>query len=240
MSTHIVKPEPVIDIAVPNLIRHEEWAMRLAASADLSAASVSLEDFGGRLAIVVERYDRALGGRTHQEDFAQALGIAARDKYESSVSGPGRLHEIATRAALESADPDEFRHELLRQVAFNTVIGNGDAHAKNYSLRISPEAVFSLAPLYDAAPVFLVNPSLSHAGHVLSGQVNLRYITAQHLLDEAATWGLEPADARGVVSDVCEGLRDALGRTDTDEVTSEVAARVGNRVRTFAAALRGT
>lgn len=240
MSTHLIKPEPSADVVVPGLVRHEEWAMRLAAHAGLPAATVSLADFDGRLAIVVERYDRNQGVRTHQEDFAQALGIAARDKYESSVAGTGRLGEIATRAAAESTDPDEFRRMLLRIVAFNTIIGNGDAHSKNYSLHISPEATFSLAPIYDAAPVFLLNPSLHHAGHAVAGQVNLRHITAGHLVAEAESWGVDPRDAHDVVLTVCAAVQDAVGRTEADAVTSKVADLVRERASVFEESLRGS
>ena len=75
MSTHLIKPEPIsTQVVVPQIIRYEHWALRLAADAGLPAAKADLQTFAGREALVVERFDRRDGRRTHQEDFTQALG----------------------------------------------------------------------------------------------------------------------------------------------------------------------
>lgn len=76
-STHIVKPEPASDAVIPDLIRLEDWTMRLARAAGVRAATTEIRQFGGRTAIVVERYDRVDGRRLHQEDLAQGLGPGA-------------------------------------------------------------------------------------------------------------------------------------------------------------------
>lgn len=228
MSTHIIKPEPTADLVVRNLIDHEAWAMRLAARAGLPAASVELTDFDGRRAIVVERYDRLDGQRTHQEDFAQALGIAARDKYESSVAGTGRLARIAHLAGAQAVDPTALRRDLLRVVTFNLAIGNGDAHSKNYALQIDRAAQFALAPIYDAAPVYLLNEQLAHFGHAVGGQVRLPYITAEHLVDEAESWGMRRALAAQTVADVLQAVARAVPDT---EIAPGVGAAIAEGVR---------
>jgi serine/threonine-protein kinase HipA len=237
MSTHLIKPEPTNDVVVPDLVRHEEWAMRLAARAGLPAARVELADFDGRTAIIVERYDRNHGARSHQEDFAQALGIAARDKYESAEPGPGRLARIAGLAGAQAADPAELRRDLLRAVAFNLVIGNGDAHSKNYSLRVDENAQFSLAPIYDAAPVYLLNDHLAHFGHSLAGQTRLPYLTAEHLIDEAHGWGLRRDRASAIVMEVLEAVAAAVPSTSPVSSTVDIAAAVLAHVTTLMASV---
>lgn len=47
---------------------------------------------------------------------------------------------------------------LLEAITFNVVIGNGDAHSKNYSVMIDRDGSVSLAPIYDAAPVMHLDP----------------------------------------------------------------------------------
>ena len=114
-------------------------------------------------------------------------------------------------------------------MTFNAAIGNGDAHSKNYSVRISRSANVSMAPLYDVAPVFLVASRLRHAGHAVNEQVYLPYITADHLTSEGELWGLSPEVARSVVQETLLALaRSAEGLGDPD-VEIPVAEAVRDR-----------
>lgn len=56
--------------------------------------------------------------------------------------------------ASHDAGDQSLQMAFVKQLAFNTLIGNADAHAKNYSLLLRPQGV-TLAPLYDAVPVTL-------------------------------------------------------------------------------------
>ncbi len=47
--------------------------------------------------------------------------------------------------------------DLLAQITYNLLVGNDDAHSKNYSLAISDAATYSMAPLCDVAPAYLLN-----------------------------------------------------------------------------------
>lgn len=231
MSTHLVKPEPTTGLGPPDLIRWEEWTLRLARAAGLPAAHAELDDFDGRLALVVARYDRHDGRRTHQEDLTQALGIATRDKYESSTQ-ERRLRRIALEAGAEAQAPARLVTELLAQVTFNLIIGNGDAHSKNYSLAIDAAATFSMAPLYDVAPVYLLNPVYQTFGHVLDGQGRLPHLTAAHLLREARTWGV-PADlVEATLTSVATAVRDALPTVTADGIdVPRIVALIDARAR---------
>ncbi|KQR17523.1 type II toxin-antitoxin system HipA family toxin [Cellulomonas sp. Leaf334] len=229
MSTHLIKPEPTsTQVVVPQIIRYEHWALRLAANAGLRAATADLQTFAGREALVVERFDRRDGRRSHQEDFTQALGLAARDKYEAST-GERRLAALAALAAPEALDPVAFLSDLLAQVTFNAAIGNGDAHSKNYSVHISRSANVSMTPLYDVAPVFLVASRLRHAGHAVDQQVYLPYITADHLTAEAEVWGLSAETAAGVVKDTLLALARSAEDLGDPDVDIPVAQAVTDR-----------
>ncbi len=229
VSTHLIKPEPVTDVGPADLIRWEDWTLRLAREAGLPAARTELADFDGRLALIVERFDRIEGRRTHQEDFTQALGIAARDKYESGTRD-GRLRAIAHEAGTEALDPTAFVADLVAQVAFNLIVGNGDAHSKNYSLGIDETATFSLTPLYDVAPVYLLNAIYQSFGHSLDGTSRLRHLSAGHLLREAATWGVDPAVVSRTVAFVATQVRTALGGVTADGIdTGPVAEAIDDR-----------
>lgn len=224
MSTHLIKPEPVTDVGPPDLIRWEEWALRLARQSGLASARAELVDFDGRLALVVERFDRRDGRRVHQEDFAQALGVAARDKYESSGSD-ARLRRIAREAGAEARDPARLVTDLLAQVTFNLIVGNGDAHSKNYSVAIDEQATFAICPLYDVAPVFLLDPRFQSFGHALDGQSRLRYLSGRHLLREASGWGLPRERIAETIREVALRVRAALPEAQAEVIDVEPVAR---------------
>lgn len=234
MSTHIIKPEPIDpSVAVPEIIEYEHWAMQLAAAVGLNVARSELVRFGDRLALVVERYDRNEGRRVHQEDFAQALGLRPGNKYEPADERPSRLARIAAGPASESLDPGGFRLALLKLVAFNLVIGNGDAHAKNYSMLLS-DGLFSLAPAYDIAPIFCVNDRFSNFGMQVADQRNLKYLSATHLLTEAVGWGLDEAVVRQVVGETALAVLHALDEVPDDSLPVRVGVPIRARATEFA------
>ena len=102
-----------------------------------------------------------------------------------------------------------FKLDLLRAVSFNLLIGNGDAHSKNYSVLIRETGEVTLAPLYDAAPTLLLYARSSNAGHSVAGQARLNYITLDHLVREAAGWGVDAEAARSTVTEVLTAAAEA-------------------------------
>lgn len=147
-TTHILKPEPE---RFPGLVANEFFCMRLAAAAGLEVAGVDrAETISGLPYLVVTRYDRDLTQepvrRLHQEDLCQALGKLYIEKYQQE-GGPGVVDAMALIDDASSA-PARDRPQLWLALVFNVLIGNCDAHGKNYSLLYDSRAP-SLAPLYD-------------------------------------------------------------------------------------------
>ncbi|MEW9874151.1 HipA domain-containing protein [Arthrobacter sp. HS15c] len=208
-STHIIKPDP-LDSPIPNLLAAEHWALDLARAAGLAAARTKMDRFGTREALVVDRYDRTTDHRRiHQEDFTQVLGLASAAKYDQSTAVPSRLTQVAAAAAPHARSALSFKLDLLRAVSFNVLIGNGDAHSKNYSVLIRETGEVTLAPLYDAAPTLLLYARSSNAGHSVAGQARLNYITLDHLVREAAGWGVDAGAARLTVTEVLTAAAEA-------------------------------
>src|ERR1017187_7676829 len=89
--------------------------------------------------------------RLHQEDFCQVLGIVSENKYQKE-GGPSLkqcfafLREVSSAPVLDLA-------RLLDAVIFNFLVGNNDAHGKNFSLLYrgagTANQEIRLAPLYD-------------------------------------------------------------------------------------------
>ena len=139
-SSHILKPEPS---SYPGLVMNEHWCMEVARRAALPSARTEIITVGAKRVLAVERYDRERDSegnllRIHQEDFAQALGIQRKYEHEGSFTAR-ELFE------LEGVD----RNELFDRMMFAWLIGNCDAHAKNFSLLEPGTARARLAPVYD-------------------------------------------------------------------------------------------
>lgn len=133
-TTHILKP-PIPRFAATT--ENEAVVMRLAAAIGLDVASVEPRFVRDRTFLLVRRYDRAFDAtgtirRVHQEDFCQALGIPPERKY-ASEGGPtfkdcfALLRHVATNPAADVL-------KLLDAVIFNAIVGNSDAHGKNFSI----------------------------------------------------------------------------------------------------------
>jgi serine/threonine-protein kinase HipA len=142
-STVILKPDIAdgfdrIQLSALN----ELFCMQLAAAVGLKVPATFW--FAG--AFATQRYDRVSVGsrlqRVHQEDFAQLLGRPPTAKYEIGWRHCFELVDLHVRGA------EGARRELIERLFFNLLIGNGDAHGKNFALLFGPEGP-ELAPGYD-------------------------------------------------------------------------------------------
>ena len=157
-TTHILKP--VIE-TFEDSAHNELFCMRLAKMMGLDAPETSLLFVDDTPYYLVERYDRHTASdgtitRIHQEDFCQALGLAPEFKYEHE-GGPSiaACQQVITDHV---AQPAADQMKLLNRVLFNYLIGNNDAHGKNFSL-LYKEKKPELAPAYDLLST-AVDPNL--------------------------------------------------------------------------------
>ncbi len=97
---------------------------------------------GAGQAYAVRRFDRDGDTRIHIEDMAQAFGVYPSEKYKA-VSYRN-IAELVWREA-GAASLQEF----IGRLVFNAAIGNGDMHAKNWSLIYPDGRTPALAPAYD-------------------------------------------------------------------------------------------
>jgi len=151
-SSHILKPEWE---RFPGLSLNEAYCLNLARRSGLPTTEAEATTFGPHRCLVVERYDRILDKagklqRLHQEDFCQALGIPTRIKYQNE-GGPD-LASCFQLIRSASTRPARDLIHLFNVIIFNFLIGNNDAHGKNFSLLYTQKGgqqSVQLAPLYD-------------------------------------------------------------------------------------------
>jgi len=149
-STHMIKPNiPGYEYTVEN----EFFCMNLAAKIGLPTPKAEIFLLKNESFYLVERYDRCFQQdkikRLHQEDFCQILNIPPEIKYENE-GGPS-LHDcigVIENLIRQGLMPGIDKLRFLKLVMFNYLIGNTDAHGKNFSILYLNKGV-TLAPCYD-------------------------------------------------------------------------------------------
>ena len=223
-STHILKPEIA---AFPDTVENEAFCMRVAKHLGLDVASVETTEIGGRQLIVIERYDRVVTAdgtvrRIHQEDFCQATGVAPESKYEED-GGPSLLRIAGILR--DVAAPDSFER-LLEAVTFNALIGNGDAHAKNFSLLHTEDGALTMAPLYDLMCTLYYGDD--RLAMYIDSIHRSNRLTVVRIVNEAVRWGMSRNRATEVVVNLLKRAPGALdlAREETKGVPAKLIATV--------------
>jgi serine/threonine-protein kinase HipA len=223
-STHILKPEIA---RFPNTVENESFCMRVARYLGLPVAAVDAVKFGSRTLLVVERFDRVVHpdgtvDRIHQEDFCQATRTTPDKKYEED-GGPSlrRIAELLQGAATPDAVED-----LLRAVTTNVLIGNGDAHAKNFSIMHQPSGALTLTPMYDL--MCTLHYGDDRLAMYIDNVHRTNRVTAQRLANEAARWGLSRDRAATIINELLQNAPTAIetARNETEGVPEEMVAVV--------------
>jgi serine/threonine-protein kinase HipA len=202
-SSHILKPAIH---AVEDSVSNEGFCMLLAEAMGLRPARARTHQVLGRSFLLVERYDRVLSRegkgtlllqRLHQEDFCQALGVVPEMKYQNE-GGPGLAQCFALlRSVTRPSAPQVLR--LLDGVIFNALIGNHDAHGKNFSLLYAQHAGGkspSLAPFYDLLSTAIYPTLTPKMAMKIGSKYKFSELEAQHWEQFAESAGLAKAATR--------------------------------------------
>ena len=151
-GTHILKPRLTHFLNAEYSPENEHLTMQIARRVfHIETAENALCFFGnGEAAYITRRYDIAPGGgKIAQEDFASLGGISAerhgRDFKYSALSYEDIAALIRKYLPLWRVALVQFFDLLL----FNFLFSNGDAHLKNFSVLMTPDGDYRLAPAYD-------------------------------------------------------------------------------------------
>ena len=235
-STHILKPAVE---RFAGVVFNEHLCMKLAAAVGLPAAQVESRNIDGMDYLLVERYDRmrrqVTGGeqvldRLHQEDFCQAQGFVSEMKYQKE-NGPSLKQCFSLLREVSSA-PVVDLVRFLDAVIYNFLVGNNDAHGKNFSLLYqgvgTENLEIRLAPLYDIVstvyyPELSKEMAMKIGGEYLSERVTPKDF--ERLAEEA---GLGKPLVKQRVAEMADAVIGALGKV---EITNPVAEAVATLIR---------
>jgi len=159
---YILKPQTEI---FPNLPQNEHLFMNIASRLNIEVPPnmlIKLKDKS--LAYIVKRFDRIKGEKLHQEDFCQILG--EKNKYNGSCEKIGKkLKEVSDIPGLDT-------QLFFERILFFFIIGNGDAHLKNFSIIYDKKMHKRLSPAYDILSSKLVIADEEDLALALNGKKN--------------------------------------------------------------------
>lgn len=218
-SSHIIKPAIK---RFNGIVQNETFCMQLAAALGIPTAHVAARQVAEIEYLLIERYDRyhtteGVLQRVHQEDFCQALGIPPELKYQNE-GGPSLSQCVGLIKQCSSAPTIDIRN-LLDAVILNYLIGNNDAHGKNFSLIYTPNGV-RYAPLYDIIST-IVYPELSTKMAMKIGSTyKYNEVNARQWEKMSAACGFSPAIMNARIKEMQEKVA-----TTAKQLASEIESR---------------
>jgi serine/threonine-protein kinase HipA len=219
-STHILKPRLP---GRPDGLAREVYGHALAAELGLASYRTELIGRGARQYLAIERYDRVVDGQTvtliHQEDAAQALGLDWVDDH-AKFQDPEAPHDSRRPSAYRIAEllgslqgKGNPVADFLRRLTFIVLLGDNDAHAKNFAVLHLP-GISVLADVYDAIPNLFQEGRIDYnLALAIDGSFDHRCISAMHLIREADRWhALRSGEAERIVTATLTDFTKALDR----------------------------
>lgn len=122
----------------------------------------------------IKRFDRSSEGRVHTEDFAQIFGLYPLDKYQKI--NYEQLGQVLFRTSNDRLGDVQ---QMARRLLINILLGNGDAHLKNWTIIYQDQRSPRLSLLYD---VVFTAPYIQHDSIALNMAKSKQWheITMQH------------------------------------------------------------
>lgn len=219
-SNCLLKPEHE---RFEGLAVNEAFCMRVAAAAGNEVATTELLEFDGIRCLYSERFDRTVDAdgetvRLHQEDMCQALGLLPTQKYEAE-DGPSVASVIALLRRQSSPRIALDVNAFVRAVLTSFLLGNSDAHGKNFSLLYDPATGVRLAPLYDVVSTAVYDGLTSRLAMAIGGeddpsQVDL--LSWERLGAESGLGGALPRFVQRWSSEVLAATEACLGDAERE------------------------
>jgi len=140
-STHIIKSFDMDEF--PWLTVNEFFCLKAAKLAGIDVPEFTLSKDGQLLAI--KRFDlKNKGAHYGFEEILSLMGQKSSEKYRGCIEDI--INCIDDHINITKAIPS--LQSIFRQTVFNTLIGNGDAHLKNFGLLYDDKSII-LSPAYD-------------------------------------------------------------------------------------------
>lgn len=203
-----------------SVVKAEFVAMRLAATAGLNVAPVSLVRAGGKDVLLVGRFDRLpCGEGWSRKAMVSALTMLELDemmaRYASYETYAGIIRQRFTQ-------PKESLREMFARMVFNVLCGNTDDHARNHAAFWDGREL-ALTPAYDLCPQARADNEASQA-MLIHGDNNLSQVKT--CLAAASSFLLSREEAGDMVGRLESAIAENWGAACEEAGLGEVDRRL--------------
>ncbi len=178
-------------------------------------------------ALIIPRFDRTrTGKRIHFEEFNQLLGKGSGDsKYQGAYEDMGRF--ILTTPGCIPAEADR----LLRRILACLLVGNTDAHLKNFAMFHTRDGL-RLTPPYDLVAAAFYKEFQSIALRIAKTEsLDIRSLAPKHLLTLAEGFGANEDALVSAIEQMGKNLPQALAALEKADVgTAKLRAALQDRL----------
>ncbi|MFI5783006.1 type II toxin-antitoxin system HipA family toxin [Nocardia sp. NPDC051570] len=218
----------------PLLVENENFFLDMAAACGIRVPSHQLAvDRYGRTALFVDRFDRAVANgrirRLAQEDACQVLGRYPAAKYRITLQEA--IKGLADAVTEGRGSRPLATLQMLEVAAFSYLIGNGDLHGKNLSIRQNLDAIWEVTPAYDllsTQPYLSWNDPMALSLYGRDGKLTYRWWAEAAIRLGVTTRAINRSLAR--IIDASEPWIDRVGEIGFDaETTRHLAALITER-----------
>lgn len=232
-GTHILKPIPRNTAAkfAGDIPINEALTMDIAESVyGIRTADHRLVELAdGEPAYLTTRFDYRDGRKIPQEDFCQLSG-RSRETHGSSYKYDASYEELADLMRRFCRSAAVENPKVFKQLLFNFVFSNGDAHLKNFSLFASPQGDYILTPAYDLLNTRIHFPNDPTAtaldffadGHFTPRYETLGFYSSTDFLELSRAFAVEESEVRELIAEFLDSAA-TVDATVSDSLLSAEA-----------------
>lgn len=218
-TTHILKPAIYY---FKETIENEYICLKTAEKIGINVPEIKIGKVNNTPYFLIKRYDREIKDgklkRIHQEDFCQASNITSAYKYQSEG---GVDFKQCFNILRKTTTPATATKQFIELLIFNYLIGNTDAHGKNFSILHYENGEIELTPAYDIL-CSGVYPELStKMAMKIGGHYEYDKIFPRHFETLALEAEISYTQLKKVIKNQCEILPD---------VTKEIITSFDNTI----------
>jgi len=182
----------------PQLAVNEYICMKLAKACQIETPEFWLSD--NQQLFVMRRFDLKNDGTCRaMEDMAVMQGKSTNDKYHSSYE------MISKVLGYYSAEVKTDNEILFKMLVHSCMVGNGDAHLKNYAMLYDDIEDMRLSPLYDVVNTQIYNPADTLALNLCKSKI---FPGRKRIIDFGKSIGVKKCEV--IVDEMADQIRDEL------------------------------
>lgn len=221
-STHILKP------AIKDLketIENEYICLKAIEKLGVAVPNIEIRKANNTPYFLIERYDREIKNnqikRIHQEDFCQASNIVSAYKYQAEG---GVDIKTCIEILKRTSQPAVSIKQFIEAMIFNYLIGNNEAHGKNFSILYLDNKI-KLAPVYDILCTSIYPELSNKMAMKIGGYYDSNKIYPRHFERMANDIGVSYTQIKKTLKTQCNILPDIF-----KEVSATFENDIGNDI----------